>query len=78
MRSPVRSRLWIEAGLAVASGILAVVTLFWHDWIEITGWDPDQHSGTVEWLAVAALAAIALTLAAMARVEWRRPMPAGM
>jgi hypothetical protein len=73
MRS-VRTRFWVEAGLAVASGVLAIVTMFWHDWIEITGLDPDRHSGTVEWLAVAALGAIALALAAMTRLEWHRPM----
>jgi hypothetical protein len=35
---------------------LAVLTIFWPDWIEaLTGYDPDQHDGTVEWLIVIAL-----------------------
>jgi hypothetical protein len=28
-----------------------VLTIFWPDWIEgLTGYDPDQHDGIVEWL----------------------------
>jgi hypothetical protein len=35
---------------------LAVLSIFWPDWIEaLTGYDPDQHDGTVEWLIVIAL-----------------------
>ena len=35
---------------------LAVLTIFWPDWIEaLTGYDPDQHNGTVERLIVIAL-----------------------
>jgi hypothetical protein len=33
-----------------------VFTIFWPDWIEaLTGYDPDQHDGTVEWPIVLAL-----------------------
>jgi hypothetical protein len=33
-----------------------VLSIFWPDWIEaLTGYDPDQHDGTVEWLIVIAL-----------------------
>jgi hypothetical protein len=38
-----RKRFWIESAAAVACGALAVVTLFWRDWIEVTGWDPDDR-----------------------------------
>jgi hypothetical protein len=35
---------------------LAVLTIFWRDWIEaLTGYDPDQHDGTVECLIAIAL-----------------------
>lgn len=71
-----RARFWLEIVAAVASGSLAVLTVFWHDWIEVTGWDPDRHSGAVEWFIVAVLAAVAVIAAVLARVEWRRPIPA--
>jgi hypothetical protein len=33
-----------------------VLTIFWPDWIEaLTGYDPDRHDGSVEWLIVIAL-----------------------
>ena len=42
--------------LAAFCGIFAVLPIFWPDWIEaLTGFDPDQHDGTVEWLIVIAL-----------------------
>lgn len=42
--------------LAVFCGGLAVLLIFWPDWIEgLTGYDPDRHDGTVEWLIVVAL-----------------------
>ena len=67
----VRRRFWFEIGTAVASGLLAVVTLFWKDWIEVTGWDPDNHSGAAEWWIVVLLAAVSATSAIAARIEWR-------
>ena len=61
----------IEATLAVVTGLLGVVTLFWHDWIEVTGWDPDRHSGSLEWTIVAVLLLVSLSLALLARRELR-------
>jgi hypothetical protein len=65
----VRARFWVEAGL---TGALFVLTLFWHDWLEALGFDPDNHSGTVEWLIVAALFVLCVVLSFSARLEWRR------
>jgi hypothetical protein len=46
--------------LAGFCGGLAVLSIFWPDWIEaLTGYDPDQHDGTVEWLIVLALLSFA-------------------
>jgi hypothetical protein len=46
--------------LAGFCGGLALLTLFWPDWIEgMSGYDPDQHNGTVESLIVLALLATA-------------------
>ena len=71
------SRLYkIETTLAAISGVLGLVTLFWHDWLEVTGWDPDNHSGSAEWIIAVVLIAVALTLGALARREHRRSLPA--
>jgi hypothetical protein len=68
----VRRRFWIESLLAGLSAILSVVTLVWHDWIEIVfGVDPDHGSGALEWLIVALAAGTAVAFAAIARAEWR-------
>lgn len=73
MRARVRWQFWLETGLATVSGVLFIVTLVWRDWIEdVFGVDPDQHSGSLEWLIVIALLAIALISAALARTEWSR------
>ncbi|HLK75477.1 MAG TPA: hypothetical protein VKU77_17720 [Streptosporangiaceae bacterium] len=69
---PSMLRIRVEAALAVLPGALGIMTIFWHDWIEaLTGWDPDQHHGSAEWLIVAALLAVALTMGTMSRRHWR-------
>jgi hypothetical protein len=74
MSSRVRRRFWPEAGIALLSAVLAIVTSVRPDWIEgLTGWDPDHHNGSFEWMLTAGLAVLALVLAALARHEWRRP-----
>jgi hypothetical protein len=73
-----RLRFWLESSLGSLTGILAIVTLFWHDWIEaIFGVDPDRGSGSAEWLAVALLLLVTVALVAGARLEWRRARLAG-
>jgi len=53
---PLVSRVALIRPLAAFCGVLAVLTIFWPDWIEaLNGFDPDQHDGTVEWLIVIAL-----------------------
>ena len=66
----------IETTLAAVSGVLGVVTLFWRDWLEVTGWHPDHHNGSAEWIIAVVLIAVAITLGAMARREHRRGAPA--
>jgi hypothetical protein len=65
-------RVKIETALALLSGVLGVVTLFWHDWIEVTGWNPDNHNGSVEWIIAVVLLLVALVLGGLARREYRR------
>ncbi len=67
-----RRRFWLEAGCAVASAVLAVVTMFWRDWIEVTGWDPDRGDGSLEWVFVAGLALVSALSALAARLELRQ------
>ena len=62
-----RPRIWLEAGLGGASGFLCLLTLAWKDWLEgVVGWNPDRHSGTMEWLFVVGALAGALLFGGMA------------
>jgi hypothetical protein len=68
-----RTRFWIEAGLAVVSVGLLLVTLISREWIEVVfGVDPDHGNGSLEWLIVGSTAIVALVVAIIARSEWRR------
>jgi hypothetical protein len=72
-RQGLRIRALLEACSAVAAALLAVITLVEPDWIEqLVPIDPDQGSGALEWLVVAALVLIALLAASGARRDWRR------
>ena len=71
-----RGLLLAEIGLAVGTGLLAIVSLISREWIEVVvGVDPDQGSGVIEWLIVVALAAATLSFSLLARAEWRRVSP---
>lgn len=72
VRRRIRIRFWVETVLAAATGALFVLTLFWHDWLEALGFDPDNHNGTAEWLIVAGLLVVCVVFAFLARLEWRR------
>lgn len=67
-----RSRPWASTATAVLSGLLTVLTAVVPDWLEAGGFDPDQHSGAVEWWLVFVLAAVAVTSGAFAGNRWRR------
>ncbi len=69
---PSTVRIGLESAIALFAGALGVLTIFWHDWIEaLTGWDPDHHNGSLEWLIVVALLAVAAVVGAVARRDWR-------
>ena len=73
MRKKLRRRFWVETVLASLTGALCVITPIWPDWIEaISGWDPDQHSGSVEWMIAGGLLIVTATISAVAASEWRR------
>lgn len=66
------ARFWIEATLSTISGFLFVLTLVWRDWIEATtGYDPDHHSGSVEWAIVAGLFVVTVVFTLLARAQWK-------
>jgi hypothetical protein len=68
-----RHRFWLQSILSSITGVTAIVTLFWHDWIEaVFGVDPDKGNGSTEWVLVLLLAALSVTLTIGARLEWRR------
>jgi hypothetical protein len=63
----------IEVSLAVLTGFLGVLTLFWRDWIEaLTGWSPDHHSGSVEFGLISVLFIASVSCAAVARRTYRQ------
>jgi hypothetical protein len=73
MRQSSRQRFWVEAGLGALSAILLVLTLIVPDWIEaVLRVDPDQHSGSFEWLIVGVLGLTTVVSSLLARREWRR------
>jgi hypothetical protein len=66
-------RLWLKTFIGAVTGVLSVVTPIWPDWIEaISGWDPDQHDGSAEWMIVTALLLVTATMLAMAAREWQQ------
>jgi len=68
-----RLLLFIEAAASVLTGLLAVVTIFWHDWIEaLTGWDPDHHNGSFEILIIGVLALVSVICGLAARSTLKR------
>ena len=74
----VRLRFWVELGFGIASGLLFVLTLATRDWIEVVfGVGPDNGNGALEWVIVTCLVLLTLFFTALARLEHRRPRPAG-
>jgi hypothetical protein len=59
--------VWLETALALSAGVLGILTIFWHDWIEaLSGWDPDHHSGGFEWVIVVGILALSGALGLLA------------
>jgi hypothetical protein len=73
MKRTTRMRFWFEAAIAGASAILCIITLITREWVEaLTGWDPDHHSGSFEWILVIVLAVTACLAAGFARANSQR------
>jgi hypothetical protein len=68
-----RRRAKIETVVAILAAGLFVLTLISREWIEfLTGWDPDNGSGALEWAIVIVLAVIAVGLGLRARSDWQK------
>ena len=64
----VRLRLWLEVSIAGFGTAMLVLTLVWPDWIEGTfAVNPDEHSGSLEQMAVVVLLAAATLCSMSAR-----------
>ena len=73
MPSGLRRRFWLESICGSVTGMLAAITLFWHDWIQaVFRINPDNGDGSAEWLIVLILILVTVALAVGARREWRR------
>ena len=73
LRTRASAKLWLGLIAACASSCLVLATIVWPDWIEIAiGVDPDQGNSLLEWLIVAATAAMTIASALVSRVEWLR------
>ena len=52
------------------NGAILVLTIVWHDWIEVINVAPDHPCGSLEWATVLVLL-LGPTASAVARREWR-------
>jgi hypothetical protein len=78
LRKNVSWTFWVEIILASFTGLLGLITPFFPDWIEaVSGWDPDQHDGSVERMIVVGLCVVSIAVFSLAAVEWRRTASAG-
>jgi hypothetical protein len=64
---------WPEIILASLVGLVGIITPVFPDWIEaVSGWDPDQHDGSVERMIVVGLCVVSIVIFLLAALEWRR------
>lgn len=69
---PSKLLVQLELAIALGGGVLGILTIFWHDWVEaLTGWDPDHHNGSVEWILVVGLLAVAVVMGLVAHRHWK-------
>jgi hypothetical protein len=72
-----RSIFWIETVLAAVAATLGAVTALCPQWIErVFGFDPDCHSGSIEWNVAITCAFSAAFFAALAHRNWRKSLAA--
>lgn len=68
-----QTRILIERILAVVTGVMGTVTIFWRNWIEIIFHaDPDHGNGSLEGLIIVALLVVCVAFYSISRLEVRR------
>jgi hypothetical protein len=68
-----RVLFWIELSAGIVGAIASLVTIFIPDWIELMMHvDPDEGSGSLEWVIVAGLFALSAIASVLARRTWVR------
>lgn len=73
MQRGLKWQFWLESVVAIITGVMFVVTLFWNDWIEIVfRVDPDGNNGSTEKAIVGALFLVTIALIVAAVFEWRK------
>jgi hypothetical protein len=76
MRKTQKRLIAAEAAAASLAGLLAILSVFCRDWIEILfQWDPDHHNGGAELVIIVGLASLSVLLGSSAgwqTVRWRR------
>lgn len=69
---PLGTAFWIESVMALVSASLLVVTLITRTWIEeIFKVDPDQGSGSLEWIIIGIALMVTVASVTLASGEWR-------
>jgi hypothetical protein len=72
VRRDLNVSFWVEAALGFVTAFLAILTSAWPDWIEgVFGFDPDHHSGSLEWAIVSFCLVVTFACVLMARRQWR-------
>jgi len=73
MKRHLPARFWFEAITGTVGLVLFLLTLVTREWIEeLTGWDPDGGSGSLEIFFTLALLAVSATSMLAARRVYRR------
>jgi hypothetical protein len=69
------ARFWAQVVAGGTTGVLFVISPFRPAWIEAIcgGFDPDQHSGSIEWMIVMAM--LVVTLAMLGGIPWIKDHP---
>ena len=73
MQQRFSAAFWVELALSLLSAALTALTIAWPDWMEgIFEIDPDEGSGSSEWVIALAFIVVTVLLSVLTRRTWRR------